>query len=143
MFRKRLIKLFHRQTGFTLIEVLLSFGLMALIGVGLLQAIDTNARASGIVDQHVTADTLATGYIEAIRQSPYANNYTSATANITIPLQYSVVVQTYGTDDYVSNWDNIVWVGPPSSNQTLQKIIVSVSQGGKLITTICTLRTRR
>lgn len=143
MFRKRLIKLSHGQTGFTLIEVLLSFGLMALIGVGLLQAIDTNARAGGVVDQHVTADTLATGYIEAIRQSPYANNYTSATANITIPLQYSVVVQTYGTDDYVSNWDDIIWVGPPSSNQSLQKIIVSVSQGGKLITTICTLRTRR
>ena len=143
MFSKSLIKSFHRQTGFTLIEVLLAFGLLAIIGVGLLQAINTNAKASGIVDQQVTADTLATGYIEAIRQSPYANNYTSATANITIPLQYSVVVETYGTDDYVSNWDDIIWVGSPSSNQSLQKIVISVSQGGKLITTICTLRTRR
>lgn len=143
MFKKSLIKSFHRQRGFTLIEVLLAFGLLAIIGVGLLQAIATNAKASGIIDQRVTADTLATSYIEAIRQSPYANNYTSATANITIPLQYSVLVQTYGTDDYVSNWDDIIWVGPPSSNQTLQKVIISVSQGGKVITTICTLRAKR
>ena len=125
------------QRGFTLIEVLLAFGLLALIGVGILQAIETNARASGILDQQVVADTLATGYIEAIRQSDYADNYTSATANITIPLQYSVVVQTYGTDNGTD------WVGPPSSNQTLQKIVVSVSQSGKPILSICTYRTRR
>ncbi len=125
----------HR--GFTLIEVLLAFGLLALIGVGILQAIETNARASGILDQQVVADTLATGYIEAIKQAPYADNYTSATANITIPLQYSVVVQTYGTDNGTG------WVGPPSSNQTLQKIVVSVSQSGKPILSICTYRTRR
>ena|SRR3989338_7893923 len=127
----------RRQRGFTLLEVLLGFGLLALIGVGILQAIETNARASGILDQQVTADTLATAYIEAIKQSPHADNYTSATVNITLPLQYSVVVETYGTDNGTD------WVGPPSSNQTLQKIVVSVSQSGKQILSICTYRTRR
>ncbi len=127
----------QKQKGLTLIEVVLALGLLALIGVGILEAAQANTKASGIIDQQVTAQSLATNYIEAIKQSAFADNYAGATANITVPPQYNVAVTTFGTDN------DTVWVGPPSSNQSLQKIVITISQSGKQIFTMCTFRARR
>ncbi len=138
MFRgKRLNGLPRNQKGITLIEVVLALGLLALIGGGMLAALQTNTKASGALVQEVVAQNLATGTLEAIEKLPFADDYASATANLTIPFQYSVNISTYGTNN------DTTWVGPPSSGQTLQKIVVSISQGNKLILSICEYRAKR
>jgi len=60
-----------QQTGFTLLEVLVSVVLLSVIGVAVLRALDTNARSDKIIDEQVMAANLATRYLEVIRDRDY------------------------------------------------------------------------
>jgi len=122
------------QRGFTLIEVLVAVAILGLIGAGLLTALDTNTRAARTLDEQVVAVNLATTHFEAIKAMPYANTYPSAGDSITIPPEYSVTIDTYGSID------GEIW-STPCAGETLQKIIVSVLREGKPILSICTYRT--
>ena len=76
---------------------------------------------------------------EAIRQLPYDNtdNYSGAGANITIPLQYNVVIDVDYSDDGTN------WVEDYSAaDQTIQRITIIVSHDeGKPVLSMCTFRT--
>ncbi|MBA7670413.1 hypothetical protein ES703_78559 [subsurface metagenome] len=141
------LRFLRGQKGLTLIEVLVAAAILAVIGVGLLNALDTNAKATRQLDEQVTATNLATAYFEAIKASPYDITepyYYDAVADITIPPQYIVNVGiTFSSD---GDWgDGIDWVAYDTENpQTIQKIAISVSrEGGKHILTICTFKTKR
>ncbi len=118
---------------------------MAAIGVSLLNALDTNAKATRTLDEKVVATNLATAYFEAIKASPYDITepyYDDAVAGITIPPQYTVNVDIQFSSDGASG-DGIDW-GPYTGSETLQKIAVSVSrEGGMQILSICTFKTKR
>ena len=129
------------QAGISLLETLAAVAILAFIGTTVVRALDTNYRANRTLDEQVKAVNLATGYIDAIKQSSYADNYTSATANITVPYQYTVVIDTYGTNNYTG--DNTTWVGPPSSGQTFQKITIAISREGRPVFSMCSFRTKR
>jgi len=137
------------QRGFSLIEVLVAAAILAVIGVGLLNALDTNAKATRTLDEKVVATNLATAYFEAIKALPPDDlQYPWPTCPspedvITIPPQYGVNVGIqFPSDIYVGEddityftWDNIY------NGETLQKIAVTVSrEGGRHILTICTFR---
>ena len=134
--RKAKFRLLRSQTGFTLIEVLVSVAILAAIGVAVIQGLDTVSRSTRINDQKAVAGNLATEYLEAIKGMPYAATYPSAGDNITIPMQYDVVINIAFSNDGIS------WVDT-YTNQFLQKIVVSVSQGGRSVLSICTLRAAR
>ncbi|MFC2022254.1 hypothetical protein ACFLTR_03485 [Chloroflexota bacterium] len=102
-----------------------------------MSAIFTSTRGSAIVDEKTTARALITEYIEAIRLLPYAATYPNAGDDIALPYQYSVVIETEGTDD------DITWDPNPTGNETLQRIFVSVFREGRFIMKICTFRTQR
>jgi len=136
--RKARFRLFRGQKGISLIEVLVSIGILALIGMVMIGALDTSSRSVRTVDEQVTAGRLATAYIEAIKQSTYSPNYTSATANITVPAQYTVNVDVLASSNGV---DYVPATGNPT--ETLQKIIVSVNRQGKPVLNICTMRSKR
>lgn len=130
------------QRGFSLVEALLAVAIMAAIGVAFIAALDTNVKATGTLDEKVTAVNLATAHFEAIRELPYDNTYpeySSAADNITIPPQYSVVIDC----DYSS--DGTTWSDTySSSDQTLQRITISVSrEGGEPVFSTCTYRAER
>jgi len=135
-------KFLHGQMGFTLIEVLVGVAIIAAIGVGVANAIDTNSRAIRTFDEKVQATNLVTSYLEGIRQLPYSddtNAYASVSQGIVKPFQYIVTMNiTYSPD-------GIYWA--PNSNggaYKLQKITISVSrEGGKPILSTCTFRTTR
>jgi len=133
---KRKFKLFREQPGFTLIEVLIAVGILAAIATGFLTALNTSSRATRGLDEQVTASNLATAYLEAIRELPYADTYPNAGDNITIPFQYDVNVDI----DY-SN-DSTTWVDS-YTDETLERITVIVSREGKYILSICTYRSKR
>ena len=139
-------KLFREQRGFTLLEVLVAVGILGLIGVGLLNALDTNARATRTLDEQVTAVNLATAYLEAIKTMSYAVDYPDAEDLITIPSQYSVDkdIDFSSTSNITDNITYIIWVDTPTANETLQRITVTVSrEGDKPVLSMCAFKTKR
>lgn len=143
--RKGRFRFLRGQRGFTLIEVLVAAAILAAIGVGLLNALDTNAKATRQLDEKVVATNLATAYLEAIKAAPYDSTepyYDTAVAGITIPPQYIVNVDIQFSSDGASG-DGIDW-GPYTGVETIQKIAIAVSrEGGKSILSICTFKTKR
>ena len=135
--RKKRLRFLRGQRGFTLIEVLVAAAILAVIGVVLLNALDTNAKATRQLDEEVVATNLATAYFEAIKDCEYAENYPKDQPpldSIIIPPQYDVDIRTYFSIDAGVTW------GDYTAN-ALQKIAISVSrEGGRHVLTICTFR---
>ena len=118
-------------------EILIAVGILSVIGAGLLTALNNNARAVRTLDEQVEGGNLAVAYLEAIKELPYSDNYSSAGDNITVPTQYSVTIDI----QYSDNGTN--WVDS-RTNETLQRIMVRISrEGGKPVTSLCTLRAER
>ncbi len=143
--RKRRFRFLRGQRGFTLLETLIAVAIMAAIGVSLLNALDTNAKATRTLDEKVVATNLATAYLEAIKASPYAITepyYDNAVAGITVPLQYIVNVDIQFSSDGDTT-DGITWVDT-YTDETLQKIAIIISrEGGKPVLAICAFKTKR
>ena len=139
------LRFLRGQKGLTLIEVLVAAAILAVIGVVLLNALDTNAKATRTLDEKVVATNLATAYIEAIKAAPYDITepyYDDVVAGITIPPQYIVNVGIQFSDDG-SSGDGIDWTDD-YNGETLQKIAITVSrEGGTPILSICTFKTKR
>jgi len=130
------LRLFREQKGISLLEILIAVGILSVIGAGLLIALNNNAKAVRTLDEQVEGGNLAVAYLEAIKELPYSDNYSSAGDNITVPMQYSVVIDI----DY---YDGTNWVDS-YTDETLQMITVRISrEGGKPVTSLCTLRTER
>lgn len=140
--RKGKFRFLQGQKGIGLLETLIAVAILGVIGVSLLTALDTNARATRTLDEHVVATNLATAYIEAIKASSYAETYDDVVADITIPPQYLVNVDITFTNDGDTtdgiDWDSYTGI------ETLQKLAVTVSrEGGKPVLTICAFKTKR
>lgn len=129
---KRQFKFFRQQGGFTLLEVLVAVGILGVVATGFLTALNTNARATRGFEEQTVAANLASSYLETIKDSDYAADYTVAVAGITNPFQYDVNIDIKFSSDGI-NWD------APSG--TLQKITVSVSREGRPVLSLCTFRT--
>ena len=138
------LRFLRGQKGLTLIEVLVAAAILAVIGVGLLNALDTNAKATRQLDEKVVATNLATAYFEAIKARDYAETYPEPDDLITVPPQYLVNVDIQFSNDGDPN-DGITWVDYNIDDpQTLQKIAVTISRDdSKHILSICTFKTKR
>lgn len=145
-------RLFGRQAGFSLVEVLVAAAILSLIGTGLLTALDTNAKATRTLDEKVVATNLATAYFEAIKAIPPDDpQYPWPTCPspedvITIPPQYIMNVDiAFSSDSYLGEDDitYITWVDD-YTDQTIQRFTVTVSrEGGKPVLAICMFKTKR
>ncbi|MFC2033832.1 prepilin-type N-terminal cleavage/methylation domain-containing protein [Chloroflexota bacterium] len=128
-----------KQKGFSLLEVLVAIGILALIGVSILRALDTNYKTWGICDEQAEAANLAVAHIEAIKELPYASTYPNASENITIPNQYNIVIDTecsYDGDNFTSCTG--------SENETFQRITILISrEEGKPVFSLCSYRMKR
>ena len=135
-FLKQVISRFHGKSGFAVFELLIAVAILGVLGVALMQGLYTSNRAVGIIEEQSTARILITEHIESIRRLPYSANYSNAGDNITIPDQYTVVIEVEGTDD------DITWQ-TANGTETLQRIFVSVNREGRPVMRICTFRTPR
>ena len=130
---KKIFRFFQGQKGFTLIEALIAVAILGFIGVTLISAINTNYRSVAVIDQKTTGMNFAITHIEFIREAEFAQDYSSVVASIVLPSQYESNIHL----EYSSNGDD--WT-ETYDNQTLQRIIVSISQGGKPIYSMCTYK---
>ena len=133
------------QSGIGLLEILVSVAIMGAIGVGLLTALDTNAKATRQLDEKVVATNLTNAYIEAIKAWEYQADYPQdqlPLSNITVPPPYSVNVDIAFSSDGDTT-DGITWVDN-YTDETIQRLTLTVSrEGGKHILTICAFKTKR
>ena len=138
-FLKQRLGQFRRESGFTILEVLIAVGILGFIGVAVIVALDTNSRAVRTLDERVVATNMATAYFEAISKSDYDTEppyYDNVVDNITIPAQYEV---NYSVSFSV---DGHVW-SDTYSGETLQKITVFVSHQGKPVLSMCTFKAKK
>jgi len=147
--RKGKFRFLQGQSGIGLLETVIAVAILGAIGVSLLTALDTNARATRTLDEHVVATNLATAYIEAIKAMDYktmtpGDTYPEPEDIITIPPQYSVDVDITFSSSSTPEGD-IIWVDYNIEDpQTLQKLAVTVSRDdGRHILTICAFKAKR
>ncbi|MFC1899413.1 prepilin-type N-terminal cleavage/methylation domain-containing protein [Chloroflexota bacterium] len=129
-------KQFRRELGFTLIELLVAVSILGVIGLVFLQGYNTLFSNEELINDQVIAKNLIVAHMEAIRASDYAATYPNAGDNITVPGQFSVVVNTECSYDDITYQDC-------TGDETLQRIIVSVFRGERPVMRICTFRTPR
>lgn len=96
-------------------------------------AIDTSYSSVAVLDQKTTGMNLAITHIEFIREAEFAQDYSSAVASIVLPSQYESNINLEYSEDG-ETWTEA------SANQTLQRIIVSISQGGIPVYSMCTYK---
>ncbi len=130
---KEILRLFQEQKGFSLFEVLVAVAILGVIGVTLISAINTSYQSVGILDKKAVGMNLAISHVEFIREAEYAQDYSSVVTSIVLPSQYERNIHLeYSVDG--EEWTETY------SGQTLQRIIVSISQGGKSIYSMCTYK---
>jgi len=127
------LRFLRGQRGFTLFEVLIAVGILGFIGAGLAMAIDTNYRSVAVLDQKTTGMNLAITHVEFIREAEFAQDYSNVVTSIVLPSQYESNIHLEYSDDG-DNWTEA------SANKTLQRIIVSISQGGSPVYSMCTYK---
>lgn len=140
--RKNSLTMARGQKGLTLLETVLAVGIIALIGIGVVRAVDTNARAGRVLDEQVQATNLITAFMEGMRHMTYEDSpqaYTSVGDSIVKPPQYTVDV------DVAYSGDGTTWSSTNSSGALkLQRITISVFRtNGDLVLSTCTFRAKR
>ncbi|MFC2048541.1 hypothetical protein ACFLSK_03840 [Chloroflexota bacterium] len=135
---KERFRFLQRQAGFSLMEAVVAVGIISLIGIGIVAALDTNYRATRTLDEQVTAVNMVTAYLEAVREIPYSNDYSSAEDSISIPAQYHLDIDI----EFSSDGETFApYTG--AEDETFQRITVTVlREGSKPVLSVCTYRTK-
>lgn len=105
------------EEGFSLLEVLVSLMILAMIGLTFLSALTTGARATLIMDERATARNLACSQMEYVKSQNYSASY------LEIP----------DGEDYFGYSANIT---AEPLHPDIQKITVKIEHNNKVVTTL-------
>lgn len=103
-----------RESGFSLLEVIVALALLGIIGVLFLGSAVNSANARVQNDERATAKILAESVLDSVKKMPYGPTYTVA-----VPEEYA----GYANDITVENF----------ANSKIQKLTVSITRGGREI----------
>ncbi len=116
------------QDGFSMLEVLVSLALLGIIAAGILGALGTSSKATITNDVQSTAQNLAEGQMEYVRNQSYNVEDPPEYALLSgIPAGYSVSCTTILLDPEGDGSDD---------DDGLQKIVVAVNFGGRTAATV-------
>lgn len=122
------------QEGFSMLEVLLALALIGIVVGGILSALSTSSRATITNDAQTTAQNLAEGQIEYVRNQAYSiSNPPNYQLLADVPTGYTVNCTAVRLDPDGDGTDD---------DDGLQKITVAVDFGGITTTTIETYRVK-
>ena len=90
------LRLFRKQTGFTLIEVLVAVAILAAIGVAFVASMNAAHKGVGVLDEK-TQEALARSQLEQIKNAPYPEDPNAQGTDVylvtvDLPPQYSMVI---------------------------------------------------
>jgi len=116
------------ESGVTLIEILISLAIMGMILFTFVDSLGTAARASFIIDERSTANSLAKRQMEYIKDQEYdgVNNPPQYDVLTSLPSSYSINVSSTRIDSE----------GDGPDDDGIQKIVVTVSHADKIVITL-------
>ncbi len=119
---KVVLEKFTRQSGFTLVEVIVALAILAIVGIGLLGGLTLASRTLLHADARDTARDLAQAQMESVQKQDYIASSSPAYTEITdLPTGYSIDInaQLIDANGNLSNND----IG-------IQKVTITVQQNG-------------
>lgn len=122
---------FRGQSGFSLIEVLVAVGILAVIGVTFIAAMYTAHGSVGLLHEQSQAEALARSQLEYIKNSPYDESG-EYPVTVDLPYQYgmSINVGTPTCVEVVSDNCSTVEEIVGDNVTTVQEITVTVFRTG-------------
>jgi hypothetical protein len=130
------------QTGVNLIENIVAVGILALIGVVFMSAMDVAHQNVGEMDRRLRAETLIRTQIEDIKNADYeTSGYYPVTVNL--PPQYTMNIdvrppQCIGRIDNCIPLEELMGY----SIDTIQEITVTVYHGGDFVLKVACYKTQ-
>jgi type II secretory pathway pseudopilin PulG len=121
------------EAGINLIEMLIAVAILGAIGVTFMSAYNTSNVSVGILEQKTRGMQLAMDHVDYLRDAEFATDYSDIFAGINMPSQFERNI----TLEYSSDGEN--WTDTYSA-QTLQRIVISISQGGEPVYSLCTFK---
>ncbi|HEX7363601.1 MAG TPA: prepilin-type N-terminal cleavage/methylation domain-containing protein [Dehalococcoidia bacterium] len=130
---------FHRkgESGFSLIEVVIALGILALVAVIFLVAMSTSSRATIISQERVTSDSLAKSEMEYIKSLEYDDTSNplsySVDPGIDIPAGYAINVSAQRLNPDADGTED---------DDGLQQITVTITNNGVTVSTLTGYKVR-
>ncbi len=123
------------EWGMSLIEVLVALGILAMVSVIFLVGMQTSSRAVIVMQEHVTADSLAKSEMEYIKSAPYHTD--NNTWEYTLPSSPPAWDPTHALlTEYAGYSVNVKGERPDAQHwydDGIQKITITVTHNGATV----------
>lgn len=124
---------FADERGASLVEILVSVAIMAIVFTVFLSALSTSISGVSVAREQVTAQNLARAQLECIQDHPYISG--------AIPISYTTVctvtaLSSYPMDVSISYWYSPTFTSVPADDSGMQWITVTVYHQGESVFTI-------
>jgi len=128
----------NRESGFSLIEILVALGILAAVAVVFLLGMSTSSKAVMVSQKAVAVESLAKSQMENIKswEYDYTNNppdYNAA--RLTEPTGYGINIAAQRLNANPTN--------DPNEDDGLQQITVTVTHGGETVFTLVGYKVNR
>ncbi len=131
----------YSQRGFTLVEILVSIALLAIIGIGFAGTLNTSSKALVTTDERETAKNIAEMEMEYLKSQTYADQSavpSEGYAARSLPAEYSDYSVVTGGDGKIYAQD----AADHPDDHNIQKIEITIKHLDKEVLTITGYKTR-
>ncbi len=129
-------KLLRKQTGFTLIEILVALALLSVIGVAFLNALFTTSKAIAANQESVAVESLASSQAERIKSEDYVPVAAYNPSDSAYRYELIDVPADLLAAGYSAEINPPVVIIPGTEGFELQSVAVVIKRNGEAVFTI-------